>query len=362
MGKKKIWDHRMSTQLDLELTEPEPKILASTIRFRPPNPNKHEHEFKVGDFVVIARLEHSVPTSREILHHCGVITEVDDFSPSSVEMRCASCVGSHTMHESELDLLEDRTVLMLREKTGVDNRPITKAELDKLTFEDEIAVLMHKAGFLRVAVEDRPIPFADPELPTPHWTKYVYGTIGQMAPFSVHAAKLLKVAHTINAHLVEWHCYNLHRGWSALTLDDMDTLTFDMPTRAVLQSKASEGGSEYDEAKDLAVDWLGSANQIDVEAICRGLKMIGLKVSNWDASRSHEETSFQIEEANDGLETANMFMTWAKSNWTWTGKYRALIVDTRPGSQNEYSVPVQFRLEPGAPVEVGIEEDYDVPF
>ncbi len=354
--------------MDLNLVEPKPKVLASTIRFRPPNPDKYGHEFKVSDFVVIARLEHSIPTSQSILHHCGIITEVDDCAgATAVEIQCHSCDGTHRMHESELDLLEDRTVLMLRDKAGVNNRPVSKAEADKRDFEDEIAILMHNEGFLRVAVEDRPVPFADPALPTPHWSKYVYGTIGQMGPFSLHAGRLLHVAHAIKAHLVEWHCFNLHKGWVALTLDDMDTLTFDMPTRAVFQSRANNGDSSYDEAKKVAADWLGSANKIDVEAICRGLKTLGFKVSDWDASQ--EIVTFRIWEPHNAHTTSNIFVEWAKANWLWLGRYSVTIGDSRDGQSSDEDddfyqcrMIVNIRLDAGTVAEVEVEEESDVPF
>jgi hypothetical protein len=215
-------------------------MTVSEIRWREPmfGPDGDRHVFKPGDRVRIARIADTI-TSREIIGHCGIIIEIDDMSTSSVDVRCSTCDGVHTMHEQELDFMGDDLIRLLAEKAGIPDDPVAVDESNE-NLENSLALAMHVAGFERICVHDRPPPAADPRSPRPMWSKYVYGVIGQLSPFRVHHEALVKIADAAGGYLVEWRSFSHKSGYNlVITADDLDTLTMEMPFQALIVSKES---------------------------------------------------------------------------------------------------------------------------
>jgi hypothetical protein len=304
---------------------------ASTIRWPASHyypAKKLVHEFKVGDNVMIARLSPHIWTDQSIIGHRGVITEVDEHSMSSVEMHCFTCRGDHTMHEAELDYLGSSDMAEMRSKAGLagqlEMEPITEAATVARDLDDAIAVAMHKAGFLQPAVEDRPIPVCDPDLPQPVWSKYVYGKIWRMAAFKAFHAPLIEIARSVDGHLVEWSSFSLDNGWIPITTGDLETLTLEMPIRAVIQSRRNGIDSAYDEAKEKISEWIEDEHDIDIASIMTALAPFKWKMSNWQKpTRDSDWASFRIELPKDisAGEAREIFKEWAENNWLWSGKF-----------------------------------------
>lgn len=211
---------------------------ASEIRWREPmfGPDSEQHTFKVGDRVRIARIADAI-TTREIIGHQGVIFETDSISPTSVEMQCHTCGGVHTMHEQELDYFGDDLVQFIQEKAGIPLDPVIVDEV-KEALENSLALAAHRAGFHRVCVKDRPMPLGDPRCPRPVWSKHVYGVITRLAPLRGYHEALIQIADQAGGYLAEWAVYSHKFGYNAvITEADLDTLTLEMPIRALIVAK-----------------------------------------------------------------------------------------------------------------------------
>jgi hypothetical protein len=213
-------------------------VNANEIRWREPiyGDDCWNHAFKVDDRVRIARIADKT-TTRALIGHFGVITDIDAVSPNSVEMLCSTCHSFHTMHEQELDFYGDDLVRLLEEKAGIKpEEPVVDKEKDRL--ENFLALLMHEAGFERICIKDIPAPAGDPRYSRPAWSKYSYGLIGAYAPFRGYHKALIKLADEAGGYLVEWACYSHKRGYnSVITEDDLDTMTIEMPIRALIVAK-----------------------------------------------------------------------------------------------------------------------------
>lgn len=313
-----------------------------------------EHTFNVGDRVRIARIAGTC-TCREIIGHRGVIIEVDDISPSSVEMKCATCGGVHTMHEQELDFFGDDLVQLVQEKAGV---PHDNAEIDEASqnLEDMLAVGMHKAGFDRICIQNRDVPAGDPEAPRPTWQKYVYGVITRLAPFRVYHDALIKIARDSGGYLVEWASYSHKSGYNGVITDsDLDTLTLEMPIRALIVSKRDTTMGVYDDIKEMVTYWLQDAHQIDIGAIFRRTRELGWKMGNWEFNQHFSQYRLNLTLAPTKT-PKEVFMEWASAHWEWEGKF--LVSVTAPGATGWDNVEIT--KKPGEPPTV--EEEQDVPF
>lgn len=194
---------------------------------------------------------------------------------------------------------------------------ITEEAKNKQEIEDRIACVVHAAGFKRVSVEDRPVPFADPSLRKPTWSKYVYGTLWTFGPFKMFGQALIEAARKVDGCLVEWCVLGGH-GWQALSCDDMDTLVVEMPVRASFQSLASTEDIEYDEAKVLAARWLESGRSIDFRAVATALMSIGFTVSAVDFTVNEAAGDARLV-ATDTRErdSIKVLTDWAASSWVW---------------------------------------------
>lgn len=335
------------------------------IRWRQPmfGPDFEKHTFKVEDRVRIARLADNM-TSRDIIGHRGVIIEIDELSNSSVEMRCSTCGGIHTMHEQELDFLGDDLIRMLQEKAGIPDDPVVVNESNE-NLENFLAVGMHRAGFLRISVQDKPAPAGDPRYPRPLWAKHVFGVIGRLAPFRVYHDALIKIAEQAGGYLVEWASFSHKDGYnSVITDEDLDTLTLEMPIRAVMVGKSTTNMTEYDEIKDMVLYWLQDKHQIDIGAIFRAVKALGFSMGNWhqrDEQLCHYSMNVEWQK-NDGHGYA-VFWEWAKKEWIWVGRYSIHIEDSGSTRDNGYGKidSIEIAKEDGTS-KVEIAEEEDVPF
>lgn len=318
-----------------------------------------KHAFKVGDRVRIARLsDGGAMTSRAILDHRGIITEIDDISPSSVEMRCATCGGWHTMHEQELDFLGDDLIRLLQEKAGIPDDPVVVNESNE-NLENFLVVGMHHAGFQRISVQDKIVPAGDPRYPRPVWAKHVFGFIGRLAPFRVYHDQLIKVAEQAGGYLVEWASFSHKSGYdSVITADDLDTLTLEMPIRALMVAKATTEMSEYDEIKDMVTYWLQDKYQIDIGAIFRAVRDLGFSMGQWDHKATGDYVVHLTWKKGDGKGQA-IFEEWVKAHWVWVGKWRIYLED-EGARQSVYDELWVSKEDGDATVEI-IEEE-DVPF
>jgi hypothetical protein len=326
--------------------------------------DKSYHEFKEGDQVMIARVSPHIPTTKLIIGHFGKIVEVDDMSNSSVDVQCYTCDGIHTMHEDELDFMGDAHMNALRDKTNTmrafEREPVDERVQITEHIENTIALGMHAAGFLMPAVEDLPIPASDPEFRRPHWSKYVYGKIWRIAPFSAYHAPLVDIARSVDGVLVEWASKSMQHGWVTIGADDLETLTLEMPIRACIQSRASVEDNLYDQAKWAAVQWLKNKFEIDMAAVYHAVKKQGWKLSNWSAPTTIlDKHCFTIEDSRvQSAATAHAdFMEWAEKNWIWDGHYEVRVFATRDSVTEILGVVI--RLEKG---KLEIEPEDDAPF
>jgi hypothetical protein len=333
----------------------------SEIRWRQPmfGPDFEKHTFKVGDRVRIARLADNM-TSREIIDHRGIIIEIDDLSNSSVEMRCSTCGSIHTMHEQELDFMGDDLIRMLQEKAGIPDDPVVVNESNE-NLENFLAVGMHRAGFLRISVQDKPAPAGDPRYPRPVWAKHVYGVIGRLAPFRVYHDALIKVAEQAGGYLVEWASFSHKSGYDSLIRpEDLDTLTLEMPIRAVMVGKHTTEMTEYDEIKDMVAYWLQDKQQIDIGAIFRAVRDQGWIMGNWNHKGGNSISySLNLTWAKGDGKGWDTFVEWAKENWVWVGHFSVWIEDARSGKSIMESIEIV--KEDGCAV-VEVVEQEDVPF
>jgi hypothetical protein len=339
----------------------------SEIRWRQPmfGPDGEQHTFKVGDRVRIARLADTM-TTRAIIGHRGIIEEIDHLSSSSVEVRCATCGSVHTMHEQELDFFGDDLVQLLEEKAGIKPETVVVDESTQ-NLEDFLAVAMFKAGFDRISVQDKPMPHGDPRMARPVWSKHVYGVISKLAPLRVYADALIKIAHDAGGYLAEWHTYSHKGGYnSVITEADLDTLTLEMPIRALMVAKATTDMGEYGEIKDMVLYWLQDRHQIDIGAIYRATKELGFAMGDWTHRDYHTgpdgdipSYTMRIEWVKSDGRGFETFMEWAKEHWVWVGFFTVYIDDrgSRRGAYEEVSVKKETGDGP-----VTIEEVEDVPF
>lgn len=318
-----------------------------------------KHTFKVGDRVRIARLsDGGAMTARSIIDHRGIITEIDDISPSLVEFRCATCGGVHSMHEQELDFLGDDLIRLLAEKAGIPDDPVVVNESNE-NLENFLAVGMHRAGFLRIAVHDKVVPASDPRYPRPVWAKHVFGFIGKLAPLRVYHDQLIKVAEQAGGYLVEWASFSYKSGYdSVITDDDLDTLTLEMPIRALMVAKSTTEMREYDEIKDMVAYWLQDKYQIDIGAIFRAVRDLGFTMGQWDHKASGDYVVNLGWKKGDGT-GQQVFEAWARANWVWVGKWRIYLEDE--GARKSVYDELWVTKEDGA-AEVEIIEEEDVPF
>jgi hypothetical protein len=362
-------------------------VTVSEIRWRQPMFGKDfdRHTFRVGDRVRIARLVDSI-TSRAIIDHRGIVIEIDDMSPSMVEMRCATCNGIHTMHEQELDFLGADLIRLLQEKAGIPDDPEVINESNE-NLEDFLAVGMHRAGLLRISVHDKAAPAGDPRYPRPVWQKYVFGFIGRLAPMRVYNDALVKIADQAGGYLVEWAVFSHESGYDAVTMpDDLNTLTLEMPIRALMVAKATTNMTEYDEIKDMVAYWLQDKHQIDIGGIFRALRDVGFGIGGWRLedtkdggspmwravlSKDVYEDSKVSKPSNYSLTAVwknhngagfEEFRRWAKLHWEWEGNFNVHIDDEGNNLDNGYDRIQVFNVtkKPGEPPE--IEEEEDVPF
>jgi hypothetical protein len=338
----------------------------SSIRWRASHytGDKNYHEFAVGDQVMIARLSPNIPTTQKIIGHFGEIIEVDDMCSTSVEFQCSACGGIHTMHEDELDYMGSTHMNALRDKTdslrALDREPIDERTMVTEHIENSIAVAMHAAGFLMPAVEDRKVPAADPEFRRPHWSKYVYGKIWRLAPFSEYHAKLIDIARSVDGVLVEWASKSAKHGWVSIAADDLEVLTLEMPIRASLQSRASTEDNSYDQAKWAAMSWLKDKNEIDIAAIYHAIRKQGWNLSNWSApTHMSEDHSFTVlnGRARSMAAAHAAFKKWAKKEWCWQGKYHVHVTATKDDLHSGVYAIVKFDG-----TELTVEDEEDVPF
>jgi hypothetical protein len=337
----------------------------SEIRWREPmfGPDIFAHTFKVGDRVRIARIADNM-TTRSIIGHRGIITEIDDISPNSVEVNCATCRSVHTMHEQELDFFGDDLVQTLMEKAGIKQETVVVDECTE-NLEDFLAVGMHKAGFGRICVKNRPVSAGDPRYPRPVWSKHVYGFIGKLAPLRVYNDALVKIADQAGGYLAEWATFSHRSGYDSVIHDeDLDTLTLEMPIRALMVAKHTTQMNDYDEIKDMVAYWLQDKHQIDIGAIYRAVKEVGFSMGNWHhkSDVTHENIpvyTMRLEwQKGDGLGWS-VFMDWARKNWIWVGHFTVYVEDE--GSRKSIYEEIAVILKgDGSPVEV--EEVEDVPF
>lgn len=214
-------------------------LLVSALRWR--SPEKPPVRFEADDRVVIARIGDAL-TTRSIIGHVGVITEFIDeplgggdfaWSELPVEVRCFTCGGVHTMSQHELDLLGNDASIMVQEKAGMTVPDAQPVELDL-----KIIKAMHIAGFVRLALDDKPLPSSDPNVQRPAWSKYVYGTSPHMIDLRVYQDILIVVARAVGGVLVEWHC-NKRGAYSELVMPDkLNACMVDVPFRALFQASS----------------------------------------------------------------------------------------------------------------------------
>lgn len=342
-------------------------MTVSEIRWREPmyGPDTEQHTFKVGDRVRIARLADQM-TTRDIIGHMGVITEIDDFSNSMVEFKCGTCQGIHTMHEQELDYYGDDLVQLVQAKAGIMDEAV---EINQafVNLEDFLAVAMYKAGFERIAVQDKETPHGDPSMPRPVWAKYVYGVIPKLAPLRVYADALIKIAREAGGYLAEWATYSVKSGYSGvITEHDLDTLAMEMPIRAVIVAKSDTFMGDYEEIKDMIAYWLQDKYQIDIGAIYRAVRDLGFKMGNWSHEKSvvysdQTEYSLSLEWIKEDGTGPTVFKKWADEHWCWIGRFNISIDDPRAGMR--YTNVYINRTSEADTLEVNVkEEEDDVPF
>jgi hypothetical protein len=344
-------------------------MTVSEIRWRQPmfGPDFDHHTFKVGDRVRIARLsDGGAMTSRAILDHRGIITEIDDISPSSVEMRCSTCGGWHTMHEQELDFLGDDLIRLLSEKASIPEDPVVVNESNE-NLEDFLAVGMHRAGFLRIAVHDKVVPAADPRYPRPVWAKHVYGFCGRLAPFRVWYDKLIKVAEEAGGYLVELASFSHRSGYdSVVTHDDLDTLTLEMPIRALMVAKATTDMGDYDEIKDMIIYWLQDKHQIDIGAIFRAVRDLGFGMGDWHQRSENTMAalySMNVEWKKHDGKGYDTFWEWAQKHWVWVGSFSVHIEDQGNTRDNGFGkIDSIYITKENDSEPAKVEEEQDVPF
>jgi hypothetical protein len=316
-----------------------------------------KHTFNVGDRVRIARLADKM-TTRAIIGHRGIVSETDDFAQNSVEVECSTCGGVHTMHEQELDFYGDDLVQTLQEKAGIATEHVVVDE-SKENLEDFLAVAMHKAGFDRICIHDKPVPAGDPRYPRPIWSKYVYGFIGRLSPFRVHNDALIKIAEQAGGYLAEWSSFSHKSGYNlVITEEDLDTLTLEMPFRATIVGKSTTNMEEYDEIKEMVAYWLQDKHQIDIGAIYRAVREEGWSIGNWSEKDGLYSLNLTWQKA-DG-KGWDLFVDWARENWVWVGHFSVYVEDAGVQSKSVFESIAIVKEDGSAKVEVVEQED--VPF
>lgn len=214
-------------------------LVVSSLRWR--SPEKPPVRFEINDRVVIARIGDGM-TTRAIIGHVGILTEfIDDDLPGgefawsqlAVEVSCRTCGGVHTMSQHELDLLGNDDSLLVQEKAD-----LVRPNAEAVDLDIGIVKAMHVAGFVRLALDDKPLPSSDPDLKRPAWSKFVYGTSPRMMDLRVYQDILIVVARACGGTLVEWHCNKRGVYSELVTPEKLDACMVDVPFRALFQAQS----------------------------------------------------------------------------------------------------------------------------
>lgn len=217
-------------------------LKAASLRWR--SPEQPPLRFDPGDRVIIARIGDGM-TTRELIGHVGVLENfLDDDLPGgtfawselAVDVRCNTCGGTHTMSQHELDLLGSDDSLDVQEKADYARPDAPVVELDT-----RLVLAMHEAGFVRLAVDDKPKPAGDPAVVRPAWSKHVYGIGTELMDLTVYQERLMAVARTCGGALVEWHLMGRgERSYNSLvTPDRLHTCMVSVPFRALIEARST---------------------------------------------------------------------------------------------------------------------------
>lgn len=208
--------------------------MSETLLFRPPNPNKVRHEFKIGDTVRISRLVDTF-TDPSMIGHVGTIVEQDDSWPFAFlcDVACATCHSTHTMNEEELDLQESSVLATVREKAQVDLE-YTKSRPEEVQIDATLAVEMTLCGFTHASVTlEKPLMS---ELPDPGWRRTLLFKVGLCTVKELYVA-LQGVATAACAKVLSVETYSVRQNWTYLRIGDEETTLLEVPVRAVLVGK-----------------------------------------------------------------------------------------------------------------------------
>jgi hypothetical protein len=176
---------------------------------------------------------------------------------------------------------------------------------------------------------------------------------------------LIKVAEQAGGYLAEWASFSHKNGYnSVITDDDLDTMTLEMPIRAVMVAKSTTNMTEYDEIKDMVDYWLNCAYQIDLGAIFRAVRDLGFKMADWEETAKGvvNDGDYRVHldwEKGDG-KGQEVFEAWARAHWVWVGKWRIYLEDEGASSRSIYEELWVVKEDGAAKVEIVEEED--VPF
>lgn len=329
-------------------------------RWPPPVFGETKHALKEGDGVVIARLCEGIPTDSAILGHHGFIIDVDDVSSTMVEMKCLTCGGIHTMHEDELDFTESTLLVQVREKAGVPIECVSEIDQEKQALEDLIVEKMYGAGFRRVAVEDRPLPYADPRLRRPVWSKYVYAVTWKMTVFKAFLPMLVDIAREVDGCLVEWCYHDAKKGWCPISEDKANALTFQISIRLSIQSEACGDDDDCDLTKAQAEKWLKSKENIDFNDMAKALAAAGFALecpSQFTSVNGAPEVDYSHFTVKDTVvrDSSAALLIWAMQNWVWKSNHSIGVTS----ASGEFHQGIEVQWYEG---KLTIQEEQDVPF
>jgi hypothetical protein len=203
----------------------------STLLFRPPNPAKSRHEFKLGDTVRIARLCDTF-TSRDIIGHIGTIVEQDDEWPFAYmcDVACSTCRSIHTMNEDELDLHEGKVVEAMREKAGVEMEPST-VDPAAVMIDSILATEMLLAGFTRTSVAIEKPMLSD--VADQGWRRTLLFMVRLATIAEIYQA-VQRIAVAANSKVLSVETYSAREGWAFVRAGDEEVTCLEIPIRVVL--------------------------------------------------------------------------------------------------------------------------------
>jgi hypothetical protein len=308
----------------------------SQIRWRAPG-DKTDEKFAPGDKVRISRLADAM-TSPGIIGHTGTLLLFDDDLPrEQAEVACATCGGTHLMHRSELDLMESDEVSLAVDKAGIefpDNDAQTRL-VEEHAFENRIVLALHMSGLGFVSVADCPYPLRDPALPAPRWIKYGYAWIKGMCElgrvYDSIGAALVPVGAVVSEMTTGRHYENV------VTVGDRDVMAFDLPIRITIQStenKARSATVHETDYKRLALS-LKNGFEIDIGAIQRVLKSIGLRIENYIIEGGVSINVEPVSVMQSTAERQRLIIALVKvmNDWEWNGDW---FISVRNNTLAEY--------------------------